>query len=160
MGFNFDPSRGPIQATFFKGGCTNVCYNALDRHVKAGNGSRPAIIWEGNDVGDERRVSYEEALLIVSRLVSKAKSLSSRGMSSCENANVEIGGMLTRRVHVQANWLKSTGVKKGDNVLVYMPMVPELPLAMLACARIGAVHSVVFGGFSSESLAQRVLDSK
>ena len=53
----------------------------------------------------------------------------------------------------QANWLKSKGVKKGDTVAIYMPMVLELPIAMLACARIGAIHSVVFGGFSADSLA-------
>jgi AMP-binding enzyme len=61
-------------------------------------------------------------------------------------------------VCLQANWLRSVGVKKGDAVCIYMPMLPELPIAMLACARIGAVHSVVFAGFSSESLAQRIED--
>ena len=61
---------------------------------------------------------------------------------------------------MQANWLRSTGVKKGDAVCIYMPLVPELPLAMLACARIGAVHSVIFGGFSSEAVAQRVVDCR
>ena len=59
-----------------------------------------------------------------------------------------------------ANWLKSQGVQSGDSVAIYMPMVLELPLAMLACARIGAVHSVVFGGFSSQALADRMLDSR
>ena len=59
-----------------------------------------------------------------------------------------------------ANWLKSQGVQPGDSVSIYLPMVLELPIAMLACARIGAVHSVVFGGFSSESLADRMMDSK
>jgi acetyl-CoA synthetase len=61
---------------------------------------------------------------------------------------------------MQANWLKSVGVRKGDAVAVYMPMICELPIVMLACARIGAVHSVVFGGFSSESLAQRCTDAR
>lgn len=61
---------------------------------------------------------------------------------------------------MQANWLRSVGVKKGDAVAIYMPMVSELPIAMLACARIGAVHSVVFAGFSAESLAQRMEDCK
>ncbi len=63
-------------------------------------------------------------------------------------------------VWLQANWLRSVGVKTGDAVCIYMPMLPELPIAMLACARIGAVHSVVFAGFSSESLAQRIEDCK
>lgn len=57
---------------------------------------------------------------------------------------------------VQANWLKANGVQKGDAVAIYLPMLPELPIAMLACARIGAVHSVIFGGFSSDALASRV----
>lgn len=59
-----------------------------------------------------------------------------------------------------ANWLKSKGVKKGDRVLLYAPMILELPLAMLACARIGAIHSVVFGGFSKDALAQRMIGSE
>ena len=63
-------------------------------------------------------------------------------------------------VCVQGNWLRSVGVKKGDAVAIYMPMVCELPIAMLACARIGAVHSIVFGGFSAESLAQRMENCK
>ena len=61
---------------------------------------------------------------------------------------------------VQGNWLKEQGVGKGDVVAVYMPMIPELPIAMLACARIGAVHNVVFGGFSADALSARVVDSK
>lgn len=60
----------------------------------------------------------------------------------------------------QGNWLLSVGVKKGDAVAIYMPMVCELPIAMLACARIGAVHSIIFGGFSAESLAQRMENCK
>lgn len=60
----------------------------------------------------------------------------------------------------QSNWLKAQGVRKGDAVAIYMPMVVELPVAMLACARIGAVHNVVFGGFSADALAARVVDSK
>ena len=61
---------------------------------------------------------------------------------------------------MQGNWLRSVGVKKGDAVAIYMPLICELPIAMLACARIGAVHSVVFGGFSAEALAQRIQDCK
>lgn len=63
-------------------------------------------------------------------------------------------------LHVQGNWLRSVGVAKGDAVAIYMPLICELPIAMLACARIGAVHSVVFGGFSAEALAQRIQDCK
>ncbi len=61
---------------------------------------------------------------------------------------------------MQANWLRSHGVRKGDAVTLYLPMICELPIAMLACARIGAMHSVVFAGFSSEALAQRIQDCK
>lgn len=61
---------------------------------------------------------------------------------------------------LQANWLKSEGVRKGDCVAIYLPMVCELPIAMLACARIGAIHNVVFAGFSAEALAQRIQDCK
>ena len=67
---------------------------------------------------------------------------------------------LTAATGVQGNWLRSVGIKKGDAVAIYMPLVCELPIAMLACARIGAVHSVVFGGFSAEALAQRIQDCK
>ncbi len=67
---------------------------------------------------------------------------------------------LTAANGVQGNWLRSAGIKKGDAVAIYMPLVCELPIAMLACARIGAVHSVVFGGFSAEALAQRIQDCK
>ena len=66
---------------------------------------------------------------------------------------------LLRDVCRCANALKASGVKKGDRVCIYLPMIPELPVAMLACARIGAVHSVVFGGFSADSLRNRILDS-
>jgi len=61
---------------------------------------------------------------------------------------------------VQANWLRKSGVKKGDIVCIYMPMICHLPIVMLACARIGAVHSVVFGGFSSEALCQRIVECR
>ncbi|KAJ9520487.1 hypothetical protein QJQ45_000217 [Haematococcus lacustris] len=117
--FNFDVRKGPIEISWFKGGLTNICYNSLDRHVLAGHGDQPCMLFEGNDPGREKQLTYREVL-------------------------------------EEANWLKSVGVKKGDIVAVYMPMVLELPIAMLACARIGAVHSVVFGGFSAEALAGRL----
>lgn len=99
----------------------------MDKHVNAGRGDNVAILWEGNDVGNELRLTYKDVLAKTCQL---------------------------------ANYLRKRGVKKGDRVCIYMPMVPELPIAMLACARIGAVHSVVFGGFSAESLAGRILDCK
>lgn len=112
---------------WFINGKTNICENALDRHV-AVHPNKPAIIWEPNDPNDEAKtLTYRELLDQV-----------------CQFANV----------------LKHNGVKKGDRVCLYMPMVPELAIAVLACARIGAVHSVVFGGFSAQSLADRIVDAE
>eukprot|EP00457_Paulinella_chromatophora_P001748 gb/GEZN01001750.1/.p1 GENE.gb/GEZN01001750.1/~~gb/GEZN01001750.1/.p1 ORF type:complete len:892 (+),score=89.81 gb/GEZN01001750.1/:341-2677(+) len=129
--FNFDRTKGPIFTKWFKGGTTNLCYNALDRHVEAGQGAKIALIAERNDqferVAQPNIYTYSQALEEVQRL---------------------------------ANVLKKQGVKKGDVVAIFMPMVPELPLAMLACARIGALHSVVFGGFSAEALGNRLIDGK
>lgn len=76
------------------------------------------------------------------------------------DASVHTYSQVLASVCQAANYLKSVGVKKGDDVTIYMPMVVELPVIMLACARIGAVHSVVFGGFSAEALADRIMDSK
>jgi acetyl-CoA synthetase len=114
-----------IEIKWFAGGKTNVCYNALDRHL-ATRGDQIAYYWEGNAIGEDRKVTYRE---------------------------------LHEQVCKFANVLKSRGVKKGDRVSIYMPMVLELTIAVLACARIGAIHSVVFGGFSADSLADRILDS-
>lgn len=109
---------------WFEGGKLNVCHNALDRHVRSNAAANDlAIIWEGDEPTDVRRLTYAEAL---------------------------------RKVCQISNALLRTGVRRGDVVTIYMPMVPELALTMLACARIGAVHSVVFAGFSAEALAQRV----
>eukprot|EP00850_Spirogloea_muscicola_P006361 SM000030S11370 [mRNA] locus=s30:360284:365994:- [translate_table: standard] len=124
--YNFDSSKGPVDIKWFIGAETNICYNALDRHVKAGRGDKVAFIWEGNDIGISGSWTYRELLNEVCKV---------------------------------ANYLKSINVVKGDTVSIYLPMVPELPAAMLACARIGAVHSVVFAGFSAESLAGRMQDS-
>mmetsp|Transcript_37029 Transcript_37029/g.147756 ORF Transcript_37029/g.147756 Transcript_37029/m.147756 type:complete len:738 (-) Transcript_37029:2234-4447(-) len=126
--YNFDLNVGPIDINWFKGGKTNICYNAVDRQIENGLGTKVAFHYEGNDLEDEHRdITYEEVRDEVCRV---------------------------------ANSLKEMGVKKGDCVCLYMPMVPELPIAMLACARIGAVHSVVFGGFSAEALAGRIFDAK
>jgi acetyl-CoA synthetase len=111
---------------WFMGGKLNVSYNCLDRHVEAGAGGQTAIIWQGNDPSESRKLTYAELLEQVCKF---------------------------------ANALKSLGVKKGDRVCIYMQMVPELAVAMLACTRIGAIHSVVFGAFSSESLLDRIQDS-
>ncbi|KAG2389158.1 hypothetical protein C9374_014558 [Naegleria lovaniensis] len=128
LDFNMDVSKGPIRIEWFKDSLTNICYNALDRHVLNGHGDRVAFYFEGNDIHDEltRTVTYKQLLEQVSKF---------------------------------ANVLKKLGVKKGDCVAMYMPMVMELIVAVLACARIGAIHSVVFGGFSAEALSQRLMDS-
>jgi acetyl-CoA synthetase len=125
--YNFDVRKGKIFTSWFKGATTNISYNCLDKHVKEGRGDQTCILWEGNEIGRDKAMTYKEVLEETCRL---------------------------------ANWLRSVGVMKGDAVCIYMPMLPELPIAMLACARIGAVHSVVFAGFSSESLAQRIEDCK
>ena len=116
---------GDVSIRWFDGARVNVAYNCLDRHL-AERGDKPAILWEGDEPGEERRITFRELHAEVCRF---------------------------------ANVLKSKGVEKGDRVCVYMPMVPEAAVAMLACARIGAVHSVVFGGFSPDALRDRILDS-
>ena len=113
-------------AKWFADGQLNVSENCLDRHVKAGKGSKVAYYWEG-EPGDTRTLTYQDLLDETQR---------------CANA------------------LKELGVAKGDRVAIYMPMIPELPVAMLACARIGAPFTVVFGGFSAEALAGRIGDSE
>jgi acetyl-CoA synthetase len=125
---NFASSDGKVYSKWFSGGKTNICYNALDRHVEAGHGDQVAFYHEANDEDEEMQSwTYAEALAEVERI---------------------------------ASYLKAKGVQSGDRVTIFMPMVPQLPMAMLACARIGAVHSVVFGGFSAEALAGRLLDSQ
>ena len=111
---------------WFLGGAVNVSTNCLDRHLAA-RGDKRAIIWEGNEPGETRTLTYRELHGEVSRF---------------------------------ANVLIDLGVRQGDRVAIYMPMVPELAVAMLACARIGAVHSVIFAGFSAEAVRGRVLDSE
>ncbi|MEE2717154.1 MAG: acetate--CoA ligase [SAR324 cluster bacterium] len=111
---------------WFEGAKLNVSANCLDRHLEK-RGDQVAIIWEADDPGEDRKLTYRE---------------------------------LHEEVCKFANVLKAQGVKKGDRVCIYMPMVPEAAVAMLACTRIGAVHSVVFGGFSPEALKDRINDSE
>ena len=110
---------------WFLGGRLNVSANCLDRHL-AQRGDKTALLWEGDEPGDNRRVTYAE---------------------------------LHEQVCRMANALRGRGIGKGERVAIYMGMVPELAVAMLACARIGAVHSVIFGGFSAQSIADRIADS-
>jgi acetyl-CoA synthetase len=118
--------EGDVSIKWYEDGTLNASYNCIDRHL-ATHGDQTAILWEGDDPAEDRKVTYRELHEAVCRL---------------------------------ANVLKSRGVKKGDRVTIYMPMIPEAAFAMLACARIGAVHSVVFGGFSPDSLAGRIDDCR
>jgi acetyl-CoA synthetase len=113
------------EPTWFAGAKLNVAYNCIDRHLEQ-RGDQTAIIWEGDDPQEDKKITYRELHSDVCKF---------------------------------SNALKARGVKKGDRVCIYMPMIPEAAYAMLACARIGAVHSVVFGGFSPESIKDRILDS-
>ena len=120
---SYDP--GHVSIKWYEDGLLNVSANCLDRHL-AERGDKVAIIWEGDDPVDDRKLPYRAL----------------HG-DECKFANV----------------LKAQGVKRGDMVCLYMPMVPEAAIAMLACTRIGAVHSIVFGGFSPEALSGRIIDS-
>jgi len=115
---------GDVHIKWFHDGTLNVSANCIDRHL-AKRGDQTAIIFEGDDPGVSKHITYKELHEQVCRL---------------------------------ANVLKKNGVKKGDRVTIYLPMIPEAAYAMLACARVGAVHSIVFGGFSPDSLKDRIVD--
>ncbi|MCR9121119.1 MAG: acetate--CoA ligase [Phyllobacteriaceae bacterium] len=114
---------GKVAIKWFEDGVTNVSYNCIDRHLEK-RGDQVAIIWEGDNPYDDKKITYRELHDEVCRL---------------------------------ANAMKARGVKKGDRVTLYLPMIPEAAYAMLACARIGAIHSIVFGGFSPDALADRIV---
>jgi acetyl-CoA synthetase len=119
-------------AKWFIGGRLNVSYNCLDQHLGTPTANKAALIWEGEPAGAGK--PGEERTFTYKQLHHEV----------CKFANV----------------LKRNGIKKGDRVLIYLPMVPEAAISMLACTRIGAVHSVVFGGFSAQSVADRINDSQ
>src|SRR5258706_13900964 len=119
-------------AKWFVGGQLNVSVNCLDRHLETPIVNKAALIWEGEPAEDGK--PGEERTITYKQLQREV----------CQFANV----------------LKRNGLKRGDRVIIYLPMVPEAAVAMLACARIGAVHSVVFGGFSAQSVADRIHDSQ
>jgi len=120
-----DYSRPPF-ARWFVGGETNLCYNAVDRHLPA-RAEQPALIWISTEVGKTRSFSFKELFFEVNRAAALMRALN---------------------------------VKRGDRVIIYMPMIPEAVFAILACARLGAIHSVVFGGFAAASLAARIDDAQ
>ena len=119
-------SKDDVSIKWFEDGNLNVSYNCIDRHAE-NNPDKVAIIWEGDDPNETKKITYRDLLINVSKA---------------------------------ANVLKKIGVKKGDRVTIYLTMIPELAYIMLACARIGAVHSIIFGGFSAESIAGRIKDCK
>ncbi len=121
---NYSYSTDNLYIKWYEDGVLNASYNCLDRHIEK-NGDKAAILWEGDDPEDTKKITYKELLIEVCKF---------------------------------SNGLKSLGIKKGDRVTIYMPMIPEAAVAMLACTRIGAIHSVVFGGFSPEALAGRLED--
>ena len=120
-----DYSRPPF-ARWFVGGETNLCHNAVDRHLAA-RGEQNALVWISTEVNETRSFTYRELHAEVNRVAAMMQSL---------------------------------GVQRGDRVIIYMPMIPEAAFAILACARLGAIHSVVFGGFAAASLAARIDDAQ
>ena len=117
-------SNNDVNIKWFYDGTLNASYNCIDRHL-SDKSDQIAIIWEGDDPNESKKITYKE---------------------------------LHQKVSKFANMMKHFGVQKGDRVTIYMPMIPEVAYAMLACSRIGAIHSVVFGGFSPDALAGRILD--
>ncbi|EKD51568.1 MAG: hypothetical protein ACD_62C00228G0002 [uncultured bacterium] len=125
--YKWDTQGRKIEHTWFADGTLNVSVNCLDRHMGTPTENKVAIIWQGDNDSDVRKITYKELYNDV-----------------CKFANV----------------LKAHGIKKGDRISIYLPMVPELTVAMLACTRIGAIHSVIFGGFSADSIKDRSNDSE
>ena len=121
---DYSYNKNNLYIKWYEDGILNASYNCIDRHIEK-NGDKVAILWEGDDPKDTKRITYKELLIEVCKF---------------------------------SNGLKSLGIKKGDRVTIYMTMIPEAAVAMLSCTRIGAIHSVVFGGFSPEALAGRLED--
>ena len=124
--YTWNTETRTIQHTWFADGELNVAYNCLDRHLGTARENKTALIWQGDEPDDDKKITYKELHAEV-----------------CKFANV----------------LKSLGVTRGDRVCIYLGMIIELPVVMLACARIGAIHSIVFGGFSAEALQNRINDA-
>src|SRR5882757_7312192 len=150
-----DASRAPF-SRWFPGARLNTCWNAVDRHVAAGRGDRVALIWDSPVTDHVQRFTYRELRDEVARFAI-GEALHMIGDRTVQRFTYR---ELRDEVARVAGVLASLGVVKGDRVLIYMPMVPEAAFAMLACARIGAVHSVVFGGFAAHELATRIDDAK
>jgi acetyl-CoA synthetase len=124
--YTWQTASRTIKHTWFADGALNVSHNCLDRHLSTERADAAALIWQGDEIDEDRTITYRQLHADV-----------------CKFANV----------------LKGLGVEKGDRVCIYLGMVPELPVVMLACTRIGAIHSVVFGGFSADALRDRINDA-
>ena len=121
--YTWDTKARKIEHTWFADGQLNVTYNCLDRHIGTERENKVALVWQGDEDAESKKLTYKDLYVEVSKF---------------------------------ANVLKSLGVEKGDRVCIYLGMIPELPVVMMGCARIGAIHSVVFGGFSADSLRDRI----
>ena len=124
--YTWETKNRTIKHTWFEDGELNVAYNCLDRHLGTERENKTALIWQGDEVDEDKSLTYKELHTEV-----------------CKFANV----------------LSELGVQKGDRVCIYLGMIPELPIVMMASARIGAIHSIVFGGFSADALRDRINDS-
>ena len=125
--YTWNTAERKIEHTWFADGELNVAYNCLDRHMGADRENKTALLWQGDEPSEDKKLTYREVYTDV-----------------CKFANV----------------LKGFGVKKGDRVCIYLGMITELPIVMLACARIGTIHSIVFGGFSADALRNRIIDAE
>ena len=123
---SWDTEGRTIKHTWFEDGELNVTANCLDRHLGTDKENKTALIWQGDEIDEDKKLTYKE---------------------------------LHEQVCKFANVLKDLGIKKGDRVCIYLGMIPELPVVMMGCARIGAIHSIVFGGFSADALRDRINDS-
>lgn len=124
--YNYGQTSDDLFIRWFTNAKLNISYNCLDRHLET-RGDQVALIWEGNEPGEDKQFTYKE---------------------------------LHEKVCKFANVLKACNINKGDVVTFYLPMIPELAIGILACSRIGAIHAVVFGGFSADALASRINDSE
>ena len=125
--YTWDTAARKVEHTWFADGQLNVAYNCLDRHLGTERENKVALVWQGDELDEDKTITYKELHAEVCRF---------------------------------ANILKGLGVRKGDRVCIYLGMVLELPVAMMACARIGAIHSIVFGGFSADALRDRINDAE
>ncbi|XP_038010111.1 acyl-CoA synthetase short-chain family member 3, mitochondrial isoform X2 [Motacilla alba alba] len=166
--------RGSLgSASWFVGGELNICYNAVDRHVENGRGDQIAIIYDSPVTNTKEKITYKELL---EQSIAKPSGRTGLSFLGCHIAMPQQAGwenftVLVTGSHAHynptyyvvsklADVMIRHGVKKGDRVVIYMPMIPQTVYCMLACARIGAIHSLIFGGFASKELSVRIDHAK